>query len=701
MTRVTGVERNHGRGDRAALRVDVAGQGAGDELVLARRAGDTITVVGEEEVEIPALRNRLLTRATTARLDADALAASAALEDEGNGTAVDLADFCDGPIGSAQRRVRDGAGSQRAGADRDRGSAGDRSTDQADELTTIDGHGNPQAETSQTSNYCLSAVASIDNPGPVGPSAVRLGWREGQGAHLPARGPCGCIGRRARIAAREGETLAHDLPTLPPAADRRPTLAVRRLDLRAATALAERPADLARAARTIRAQGGRGLAIAARSRSDAATLIGLVEPFRRVGLTVAAEVMLATPDAVLDALLLAQAPLVLALMPGPDDQAAPGHPAFSRLRDRLAAARSPWIRWAAVGWPRCCEPGQPALGDLRLRLDLRRRELDPACAGCRLQSACPGPLAGWPAQPPPITVSNQVDFVADAEHGDPAALAVAADEAIRSLLLRTPTGAWRRYRCSDPSWSEQELSRAVERRGQVWLDRSEKARLDDFAADLAGLQLLAPSEVIAEGDVIPARWQASGDVPFEAEEAAMLARMRALRGVVVDVGAGPLRYLAELGAALAAGDVRYVAVEPDLASLVALRRTLPGARLCRGVGEALPLPDATADHVMVLRAWNHLREPLRLLREAARVLRPGGSLLLVDNVAFALLRSREAAERAHAVPVSETPFEHYRNDGADEALAALTLVPELVVEETIAVGPGSGNQWLVRARRSA
>lgn len=700
VTRVTVVERNHGRGDRRVLRVDVAGQSAGDELVLARRAGHAIAVVGEEEIEVTALCDRLLTRAATARLDPDALAAAATLEDEGNGTAVDLADLRDGPVGSAERRVRDGAGAERARADRNRGGAGDRSTDQADEFTTIDGHGNPQAETSETPTYCLSVVASIGKGGPAGPWASSPRCGAGQGAHLPARWPCGCIRRHAPSVVCDGVTLAHDLPTLPPAADRRPTLGLRRLELRAAVLLAERPADLTRAARTIHSRGGHGLAIAASTTGDAATLTRLAGALRRVGLTLAVEVPLSTPDSVFDALLRTDAPLVLAVTPGPADAVTHHGSAFSSFRERLAAARLPWIRWAATGWPGCSEPGEAALGDVRLRLDVQRRDFVPACSGCRLQSLCPGPLGGWPALPPPATVSNQVDFVADAEHADPTALAVDPNEVTRSLLLRTEAATWRRYRCHDSNWSEQELALAVHRRGQVWLDRSEKVRLDDFAADLAGLRMVVAAEGNDDGALVPARWEISGAIPFEAEEAAMLARMRALRGVVVDVGAGPLRYLAELGAALAAGDVRYVAVEPDPASLAALRRTLPGARLCRGVGEALPLPDGTVDHVMVLRAWNHLREPERLLREAARVLRPGGSLLLVDNVAFALLRSREAAERAHAVPVSETPFEHYRNDGADEALAALATTPELVVEEAIAVGPGSGNQWLVRARRS-
>jgi hypothetical protein len=46
-----------------------------------------------------------------------------------------------------------------------------------------------------------------------------------------------------------------------------------------------------------------------------------------------------------------------------------------------------------------------------------------------------------------------------------------------------------------------------------------------------------------------------------------LQRLRQLRGTVVDVGAGPIRYVQELQAAMQAGTLRYIAVEPDLAAL--------------------------------------------------------------------------------------------------------------------------------------
>jgi len=77
------------------------------------------------------------------------------------------------------------------------------------------------------------------------------------------------------------------------------------------------------------------------------------------------------------------------------------------------------------------------------------------------------------------------------------------------------------------------------------------------------------------------------------------------------------------------------------------------------VGEAESL-EGTFDHVLLLRSWNHLRDPKRALERIVAVLRPGGTLTVVDNVAFGLVRSRAQAERAESGPAVH---EHFRNDG--------------------------------------
>jgi SAM-dependent methyltransferase len=96
---------------------------------------------------------------------------------------------------------------------------------------------------------------------------------------------------------------------------------------------------------------------------------------------------------------------------------------------------------------------------------------------------------------------------------------------------------------------------------------------------------------------------------------------------VVDVGAGT----GKLTAALVRPGREVVAVEPDVGMLDALRREVPAARALPGTGEALPLPDASADAVVYGQAWHWVDVP-RASAEAARVLRPGGTLGLVWNV---------------------------------------------------------------------
>lgn len=96
---------------------------------------------------------------------------------------------------------------------------------------------------------------------------------------------------------------------------------------------------------------------------------------------------------------------------------------------------------------------------------------------------------------------------------------------------------------------------------------------------------------------------------------------------VVDVGAGT----GKLTRVVAAAGHRVTAVDPDDGMLAELRRVVPGVRAVVGSGEALPLPDAAADAVLVAQAW-HWMDHERATAEFARVLRPGGLVGLVWNV---------------------------------------------------------------------
>ena len=122
------------------------------------------------------------------------------------------------------------------------------------------------------------------------------------------------------------------------------------------------------------------------------------------------------------------------------------------------------------------------------------------------------------------------------------------------------------------------------------------------------------------------------DLPAGAVEEALLALLPApLIGRLLDIGTGTGRLL-ELLAPRASAALGVDASRAMLA-LARARLAKPGLTHC-AVRLAdmyrLPLPDAGHDAVLLHMVLHHAEDPAGALAEAARVLRPGGTLIVVD-----------------------------------------------------------------------
>ena len=196
------------------------------------------------------------------------------------------------------------------------------------------------------------------------------------------------------------------------------------------------------------------------------------------------------------------------------------------------------------------------------------------------------------------------------------------------LVERFPDGAWVFYRLTgggqasalvaqmlatlDPA--DPVLERDAERLSAVWAERAADAG-EYFARNAARWDEIR-SLYVSDADVEQAILEAAGPGPFKR---------------LVDLGSGTGRMLTLLGphAQAALG----LDLSQQMLNLARNRVTEAGLRGCElrhGDIFATRLPDESADLVVVHQVLHYLADPAAAVREAARLVAPGGKLLIAD-----------------------------------------------------------------------
>jgi 2-polyprenyl-3-methyl-5-hydroxy-6-metoxy-1,4-benzoquinol methylase len=239
-------------------------------------------------------------------------------------------------------------------------------------------------------------------------------------------------------------------------------------------------------------------------------------------------------------------------------------------------------------------------------------------------------------------------------------------------------------------FSSPEIAR-VKSAQQIYLDVSSKLAPDDFSRDLKKLELEAECRHCPEAHACAGCYRASAYDVFAGDEGRVREIVGSLEGDVLDVGAGLAPYASELSEAAHAKKTRYFAIDPEESRLELLRSRHPWISVETGTIETVD-SNRRFLHILLLRSFNHLPRPRAAIERAVELLMPGGTLLIVDDVAFGLVRSGEQRERAER---SDAGFEHYRNASSEDALAMLGDLPLTLIERRD-VDPVGSNQWLLR-----
>ena len=136
-----------------------------------------------------------------------------------------------------------------------------------------------------------------------------------------------------------------------------------------------------------------------------------------------------------------------------------------------------------------------------------------------------------------------------------------------------------------------------------------------------------------------------------------------------DLGCGT----GQVSAALAPFVSRVIAVDASAAMLQTAKKRLQGIGnidLRRGELEALPIDDARLDVATLMLVLHHLPEPERALAEVARVLKPGGRVLIVDM----LPHDREGYRQQMGHVWLGFPEDHVRRVLAESGFADIRVV---------------------------
>lgn len=267
---------------------------------------------------------------------------------------------------------------------------------------------------------------------------------------------------------------------------------------------------------------------------------------------------------------------------------------------------------------------------------------------------------------------------------------------VRGLLLSGKKGRVFRGRVESFDFSDETLNDAVGVWGQIYRLVGKRLVPQDFSREL---QKLVPHNECRRCPLCrrycPGLYQPEKRSSFSRAQDILFAELGRLSGRVLDVGCGSMPYLGALEPGGRQGRLRYLGIDPVPGRIP--RRDRSWARVLKGSLGLSRLGRRRYDAVLALRSLSHLPSLRESLERFARLVAPGGIVLLADDVVFGVERRRADMKRLAAS--RRLAFEHYRTLMPEEIRRLAETLPEMRLGRFYSPADTGSTLWILRLEK--
>lgn len=225
---------------------------------------------------------------------------------------------------------------------------------------------------------------------------------------------------------------------------------------------------------------------------------------------------------------------------------------------------------------------------------------------------------------------------------------------------------------------------------QLYLNVSGMSRNLDFRTAFRRLKLRDECAECYRRAFCSGLFEAVEGNAFSGIEKKELDWLSSIRGSVLDIGCGTPLFPDAIRHKISAGEMTYLGVDKNPGHS-------PELEISAVDFEDFAWAGPPFDHVMMLRSYNHFKDPRLIVEKAASLLRSGGMLHIFDNCLFGALKRNVVDNPTN---IDRHPHQHYRNHDSEEAAALIMKLGCFEILDHIPVSPSEANQWFLTLKKS-